>query len=60
MLTSLSDESPLELGGGGGSCDADGVVDVGDASERGALLVSGGGGGGCPCPWGTVMRGPAG
>lgn len=68
FVTSLSEESPLELGGGGGiSCDDnDGVVDVvGEASGSGTVLVRGGitGGGGWPllqCVGGTDIKGPAG
>lgn len=71
IQTSLSEESPpVELGGGGGiSCvDAtEGVVDVGDTSDRDAAFEIGAGGGTCPWlvpvtppPWDTVMSGPAG
>jgi hypothetical protein len=63
IITSLSEESPLELGAGGGWWI--GEADVGDVSDNGALLVmgGGGGGGGCccwVCPCGTLINGPAG
>lgn len=60
----------MELGGGGGASWVDateGVVDVGEASERDAAFDSGIGGGGCPWvgaaalpPWDKVISGPAG
>lgn len=60
-LTSLSDESPpFELGAGGGCWWWAGEVDVGEASDNGALLVNDGGCCVvCPCV-GTLINGPAG
>lgn len=61
----------MELGGGGGGTSwvdaTEGVVEVGEASDKEAALERGAGGGGCPWlaedvfpPWDTVISGPAG
>lgn len=42
MITSLSEESPLVLGGGCGGCELNGEGVVGDVSDNGALLAKGG------------------
>lgn len=56
LVTSLSEESPVELGPGG--CRVGMGDRAGDISEMGVPL--GPGGCECPCPWDTLIRGPAG
>lgn len=53
-LTSLSEESPAELGAGGGCV---GGGDTEDVSDRGPDFPKGAD---CVCPCGTLINGPAG